>query len=71
MVKENKQARVSISKEGDLVVKNKKFKKSDVLAFCVCLIVALVIWLYATNVDINKAKEFEELAGEKHTVQTE
>lgn len=69
MAKETKEKKVTISKEGDLVVKNKKFKKTDVLAFCVCLIVALVIWLYATNVEINKAKEHEALQGDISTVQ--
>lgn len=54
-------APITFSKEGDLVVKNKKFKKSDILAFGVCLIVSLVIWIYATNVEINKANELEKL----------
>ena len=71
MAKENKEKKVAISKEGDLVVKNKKFKKSDIFAFCVCLLVALVIWLYATNVEINKEKEHDVLQGEAHTVQVD
>ena len=57
------------SKEGDLVVKNKKFKKSDVLAFVVCIIVALVIWLYATNVELKNEKLNEGPQGETVTVQ--
>lgn len=43
--------------QGELIVKNKKFKKSDILVFCVCLVVSLVIWIYATNVELNKANE--------------
>ena len=70
MAKEKKEKKIGLSKEGDLVVKNKKFKKSDIFAFCVCLIVALFIWLYATNVEINDAKELDVLQGEMPTTQT-
>ena len=51
-------------KEGNLVVKNKKFKKSDIIAFGVCLLVALFIWIYASNVKINDEKKIEAIAGE-------
>ena len=67
--RENKEKKIAFSKEGDLVVKNKKFKKSDIFAFCVCIVAALIIWLYATNVEINRAKEFENLQGELKSTQ--
>lgn len=47
-----------------LVVKKKKFKKSDILVFGVCLIASLLVWLYATNLQKTaKEKEKEDLAG--------
>ncbi len=45
---------------GDLVVINKKVKKTDVLAVAVCLLAAFVIWIYATNAEIEKEKELED-----------
>ncbi len=55
MAKEKKQS----EQTGELIVKNKKFKKSDILAFGICLAVALVIWVYATNVEMKVHKEPE------------
>lgn len=60
----DKKRKKSILKDEHLVVKNKKFKKSDIVAFGVCLIAALVIWIYATNSEINKEKELESLKEE-------
>ena len=40
--------------EQRLVVKNKKYKKGDVLAFALCLFAALVIWIYASNVEVDQ-----------------
>ena len=37
--------------EGHIVVKNKKFKISDIITFLVCVLISLVIWIYATNID--------------------
>lgn len=62
---------IEISKEGDLVVKNKKFKKSDIFAFGICLVVALVIWIYATNVKMNETREIEKLQEELKITQQE
>ncbi len=56
-------------KEGTLVVKSKKFKKSDIVAFGICLLVALVIWIYATNVELNEQKTLETLKEELGTAQ--
>jgi len=44
-------------KEGHIVVKNKKFKISDIVMFLVCVVVSLVIWIYATNVEEKKAQD--------------
>ena len=38
-----------------LVVKNKRYKKSDVVAIVICLLAALLIWVHATNIE--KAEE--------------
>ena len=38
-------------KEGHIVVKNKKFKISDIIMFLVCLIISFVIWMYASNAE--------------------
>lgn len=40
----------------------RRFKKSDILVFAVCLVVSTVIWAYASNVE--KAKEEKELSKE-------
>lgn len=66
---EKRNSGISI-KEGNLVVKNKKFKKSDIIAFGVCLLVALVIWIYASNVKINNEKKAEAMSGEVSVSQT-
>ena len=65
MAKENKQS----AQKGELIVKNKKFKNTDILIFGVCLVVALVIWIYATNVELNGNKEPENASGESETSQ--
>ena len=46
--------------EQRVVVKNKKYKKNDIFAFAVCLIVALVIWIHATNVENSNAQKQDE-----------
>ena len=52
-------------KEGHIVVKNKKFKISDIVMFLVCVVISLVIWIYATNVEEKQAKdEAKKLAEE-------
>ena len=56
-------------KKGQLVVKSKKFKKSDIVAFGICILVALVIWIYATNVELNDKKSLETLREELSTTQ--
>ena len=66
---EKRNSGISI-KEGNLVVKNKKFKKSDIIAFGVCLLVALVIWIYASNIKINNEKKTEAMSGEVSVSQT-
>lgn len=34
-----------------VVVKRKRFKKSDLLVFIMCLVVSVVIWMYATSLE--------------------
>ena len=58
-----------ILKEGHLVVKNKKFKRSDIFAIGICLVLALVIWIYATNIEMNKEKDLETLKEELSVTQ--
>ena len=65
MAKEIKQS----AQKGELIVKNKKFKKSDIFLFGVCLVVALIIWIYATNVEINDNKDLESGSGEPQASQ--
>lgn len=60
----DKKNKRSILDGGDLVVKNKKFKKSDIVAFAICLVAALMIWIYATNSEMNNEKELETLREE-------
>ena len=55
--------------EGHIVVKNKKFKISDIGTFLVCVVVSLVIWIYATNVEKKEAQKLEDIQAELQTVQ--
>ena len=50
-------------KEGHIVVKNKKFKISDIVMFLVCVIISLVIWIYATNVEKKEAQKLDNIQG--------
>ena len=34
-----------------LAVRKKRFKKSDILVFAICLVASILIWLYASNID--------------------
>ena len=56
-------------KEGHIVVKNKKFKISDIVMFLVCVIISLVIWIYATNVEKKEAQKLENISSETPIVQ--
>ena len=44
------------------VEKKRKFKKSDILVFAVCIISAVAIWLYASNIE--KKDEAEKIKKE-------
>ena len=65
---EKKKSGISLQ-EGNLVVKNKKFKKSDIIVFGVCLFVALAIWLYATNAKLKNTTNMENHNPEIETTQ--
>ena len=46
-------------KTSKLVVKKKRIKKPDILVFCVCLVVSVVVWMYASN--LQKTAQEKEL----------
>lgn len=56
-------------KEGHIVVKNKKFKISDIIMFLVCLLISLIIWIYATNAEKRDAQKLENINSEAQTNQ--
>ncbi len=56
-------------KEGHIVVKNKKFKKSDIIVFCVCIVISFVIWIYATNTERREAEKLESVMDEMQASQ--
>ena len=47
----------------------KNGKLGAAFALCICLVLALVIWIYATNVEINKEKDLETLKEELSVTQ--
>lgn len=57
----DKELNSAAANEQRLVVKNKKYKKNDIFAFAVCLIVALLIWIHATNVQNSQMQKQDEL----------
>lgn len=57
--------------EGHIVVKNKKFKISDIVMFLVCVVISLIIWIYATNAEKREAQKVENQGSESQTVQTQ
>lgn len=50
----------SSTNERGLVVKNKKYNKTDLIAFGVCLLAAILIWIHATNVRYNEEQNKNE-----------
>ena len=48
--------------EQSLVVKNKKYKKGDVLAFALCLLAAVVIWICASNAEADQARAHSDVS---------
>ena len=67
---ENKNGGFSV-KDGNIIVKNKKFKKSDIIALGVCVVLALFIWIYASNVKNNAQSKVENNGSEVITTVTE
>lgn len=43
-----------------LVVKNKRYKKGDVVAIVICLLAAFLIWVHATNIKNAEAQLRDE-----------
>ena len=47
----DKELNTAAAKQQHLVVKNKRYKKSDIVAVVICLLAALLIWIHATNIE--------------------
>ena len=47
----DKELNTAAAKQQRLVVKNKRYKKSDIVAGIICLLAALLIWIHATNIE--------------------
>ena len=56
----------TVESEVNVAVKRKRFKKLDFLMLGVCLIVALLIWLYASN--LQKTAEQKEMTKDKEVI---
>lgn len=56
----DKEINTAASNERGLVVKNKKYNKTDVIAFVVCLLAALVVWIHATNTELKQEQSNDE-----------
>ena len=54
MKKENKKVE-KINDDGSYVVK--KSKKSNILAFIICLVIAFIIWTYTVNIEMIEQKK--------------
>lgn len=55
----NNDAQEPITESGvRIAVKKKRFKKSDILVFTICIIASVLIWMYASNLQ-RKAAEKE------------
>ena len=64
----NAPAEVAVDSASDInvAVKRKRFKKFDILMLGVCLVVAILIWLYASN--LQKTAEEKELTKDKEAI---
>ena len=56
----------TVEAEVNVAVKRKRFKKLDFLMLGVCLIAALLIWLYASN--LQKTAEQKEMTKDKEVI---
>ncbi len=52
------------SDDAHILVKDKKIKKSDIVVFCACIVIAFVIWICATNAERWEAAKNENLPNE-------
>ncbi len=55
-----KETNRATANERGLVVKNKKYNKTDLIAFGVCLLAAILIWIHATNLRYNEEQHKNE-----------
>ena len=58
----DKELNNAAAKQQRLVVKNKKYKKGDVLAFALCLLAAVVIWICASNAEADQARAHSDVS---------
>ena len=58
----DKKTNNAANNEQRLVVKNRKYKKGDILAFALCLLAALVIWVYAANAEHDSDRPHDDSA---------
>jgi hypothetical protein len=56
----DKETNRAAANERGLVVKNKKYNKTDLIAFGVCLLAAILIWVHATNLRYNEEQNKNE-----------
>lgn len=56
----DKETNRAAANERGLVVKNKKYNKTDLIAFGVCLLAAILIWVHATNLRYNEEQNKSE-----------
>ena len=67
----DKETNRATANERGLVVKNKKYNKTDLIAFGVCLLAAIVIWTHATNLRYKEEQNRNEPTLPPSDMQTE
>ncbi|MBQ5633411.1 MAG: hypothetical protein IIV11_00845 [Clostridia bacterium] len=67
----DKETNRATANERGLVVKNKKYNKTDLIAFGVCLLAAIVIWTHATNLRYKEEQNRNEPPLPPSDMQTE
>jgi hypothetical protein len=67
----DKETNRAAANERGLVVKNKKYNKTDLIAFGVCLLAAIVIWTHATNLRYKEEQNRNEPPLPPSDMQTE
>lgn len=55
----------SSAEQQRLVVKNKKFRRSDVPICLCCLLAALIIWIHVANIEKERTETFDKNSEEQ------